>query len=105
AASNYTTITAATQIDLSPYYLTAPASTTAGTAMNITIGVGEYNSSPTGTYTVGIYASSDSNITTSDVLLKTISRPSISGYSSDFWTEAVTVPSWLTGSYVIGVIT
>ena len=72
--------------------------------MGVSVGVSSNGNSASGGYYVGIYASSSPYITTSSVCLKTVLRPSVNGCSSQSWTESVSVPLTMTGTYYIGVI-
>ena len=103
-AWNATTVFTPAQIDLAPFAVSAPASTAVGSTVNVSIGICNNGSTASGGYYINVYASSDSNITTSDTLLKTDWRPSINGYTSQYWTESVSLPSPLFGTCYIGVI-
>jgi len=105
AASSATIITAPVQIDLAPSYVSAPSNATAGGTANVSVGVRNLGSTAAGGYYVNIHASNDANITASDVLLKTVWQPGIGAWSSQGWTESVSLPSWMVGTYFIGAVT
>jgi hypothetical protein len=91
-------------VDLAPYAVFGPASAPAGSTVNIQTGVSNYGNTASGGYYVNFYASSDANITTSDVYLKTAWWPSQGPWSSSSSTENVTLPSWMTGNWFVGVV-
>jgi murein DD-endopeptidase MepM/ murein hydrolase activator NlpD len=90
--------------DLAASYVSAPVSAAPGGTINVSIGVSNYGNAASGGYYVGVYASSDRFINTQDILLKAVWRPNVSPYSSQGWTESVNLPSWLSGSYSIGIV-
>jgi beta-N-acetylglucosaminidase len=104
AAWSSTTITMPTQIDLAPTFVSAPTTAAPGSSITVQVGGANNGNGSAGPFTLNFYASSDANITTSDVLLKSVSRSGIGGWSSQSWTENVTLPSWMTGTWTIGVI-
>ena len=99
------TITAPAQADLDPYAVTAPASANRGSTISVFTDVDNLKAGASGSYTINYYLSTDSTITTSDTLLKSVTRSSIAGSSYQQWNESIALASGLaTGSYYIGVI-
>ncbi|MCC7420972.1 MAG: hypothetical protein IT428_11885 [Planctomycetaceae bacterium] len=98
-------ITQPSLIDLTPTHVDGPTTNVRGAPMSVVSSVGNLGSGASGAFTVSYYLSSDATINTADRLLKTISRASIDGNSSQTWTESITLPSAVTaGTYYIGMI-
>src|SRR5438128_1166083 len=97
--------TPATFIDLDPYAVDAPASALRGSTVSVFTDVDNHGSSPSGSYTVAYYLSTDSTITTSDIWLKSVSRTSIAAWTYQQWNESVVIPASMTpGNYYLGVV-
>jgi serralysin len=105
AASSPLSIAAPATIDLDPYYLSCPSSAQRGSTVSVFTDIDNKGTSPSGSFTVRYYLSPNTFITTSDILLKTVTRSSIAGGSYQQWYESIVLPSWLTpGTYYVGVM-
>jgi subtilase family serine protease len=93
-------------IDLSPFVVRGPKKAKAGTTITVFTDVDNFGTGPSGSFEVGYYLSTDSNCTPFDTLLKRVIRPGINGQSHQQWTEAITLPAWVTpGKYSLCTMT
>jgi pimeloyl-ACP methyl ester carboxylesterase len=106
APSQYISVTtkAALKPDLDPYGVDAPDSALSGATVSVFADIDNLGNAASGSFQVRYYLSSDSNITTGDTLLKTITRGSIAAGTYQQWSENVALPTNATGTFFIGVI-
>ncbi|MCC7418927.1 MAG: hypothetical protein IT428_01480 [Planctomycetaceae bacterium] len=98
-------ITAPPKIDLQAIIENAPAEVLPGQNAFIQTRVSNSEASPSGTYKLNYYLSTDDTISTSDFLLKSVTRASLAGGASQTWTEQIALPANLaSGTYRLGVI-
>jgi subtilase family serine protease len=95
--------------NLSAQIFPSSSSVPAGAAVSVSTFVVNYGNGPAGASTTKLYLSTDSNITTSDIVLATISSGSLAAVGQPGYYDAknlsVTLPSNLaSGSYYIGAI-
>ena len=92
--------------DLTVDYLSASwTSADAGDSKSISTRIKNDGDSSSGSFRWGLYLSTDTTITTSDIQLDTWSQSSISSGSTRSSTKSVTIPSSITGGYYyIGMI-
>ncbi len=92
--------------DLTVDYLSASwTSADAGDSKSISTRIKNEGDSSSGSFRWGLYLSTDTTITTSDIQLDTWSQSSISSGSSRSSTKSVTIPSSITGGYYyVGMI-
>jgi subtilase family serine protease len=95
---------ALTAIDLDPYNIDAPSEGIAGKEVTVFTDIDNRGSNASGSYKVSYYLSTNSTITSSDTLLRTINRSSINAWAYHQWNEPVTLPTNAVGKYWIGVI-
>jgi subtilase family serine protease len=93
-------------IDLVAVLVDGPSRVAPGSTVPVFSNVANRGTSPSGPFSVAYYLSSDSSITTSDTLLRTVSRPSLGGGgSSQTLTESVSLPATIRpGTYDLGLI-
>ena len=104
AAYNTTTISAPVQIDLAPYFVNAPTSATPGSTTSVSIGISNYGNTASGSFYVGLYA-------TLQPVHHHVRHFAQDGFAAEYQrqlvaivVESVVLPSWLNGTYYIGVI-
>lgn len=98
-------ITAPPKIDLQAIVENAPAEVLPGQNAFIQTRVTNSEASPSGSYKINYYLSTDDTISTSDFLLKSVTRASLAGGASQTWTEQMALPANLaSGTYRLGVI-
>ena len=92
--------------DLTVDYLSASwTSADAGDAKSISTRIKNEGDASSGSFRWGLYLSTDTTITTSDIQLDTWSQSSISSGSSRSSTKSVTIPTSITGGYYyVGMI-
>jgi subtilase family serine protease len=91
--------------DLRPTFVDVPSNAARGSTISVNTAVANGGDSPTGTYTIRYYASSDATITSGDTLLKSVTRSGQNAGAVLQWSEAVTIPVGMAaGNYYIGVI-
>lgn len=98
-------ITAPPNVDLRAMLVDGPAAADGGTNIAVTTAVRNQGTADSGSYTVWYYISTDANITTGDIRVKSVTRPALGGGAQQQWAESITVPATLaTGNYYLGVI-
>lgn len=98
-------ITAPPKIDLQAVIENAPADVLPGQNAFVQTRVSNSEASPSGSYKINYYLSIDDTISTSDFLLKSVTRTSLAGGASQTWTEQIALPANLaSGTYRLGVI-
>lgn len=92
--------------DLTVDYLSASwTSADAGESKSISTRIKNEGDASSGSFRWGLYLSTDTSITTSDIQLDTWSQSSISAGSSRSSTKSITIPSSITGAYYyVGMI-
>ncbi|MBI5562582.1 MAG: SBBP repeat-containing protein [Deltaproteobacteria bacterium] len=98
-------VTVARGIDLQVTALSAPASAVTGKAASVSATVKNAGAGATNGFTLALYLSTDTVITTADTLLSIIAFNGLAGGASSAVTQAVTLPvSALPRTYYIGAI-
>jgi subtilase family serine protease len=83
----------------------APSSAVAGQAIQVTASIGNQGTASSGAFTLGVYLSPDTSITTADAYLGERSVSALAAGATTSTSSTVTVPASTTpGAYYIGVI-
>jgi hypothetical protein len=90
--------------DLVVSSISAPSTATAGQSVPLPVTVKNQGTGTAGLFYIGHYLSTDSNITTSDILLGEEYVSSLAPGAQESYTTTVTIPSNVSGSYYIGAI-
>ncbi len=101
-AASPTTITAGP--DLIVTALGAPAKTSSGQTITVPVTAKNQGTGTSGLFYVGLYLSTDSNITTSDTFLGDDYISSLAAGSELTYTTTIAIPENITGTYYIGAI-
>jgi len=84
--------------------LGAPVKTSSGQTITIPVTVKNQGTAKAGLFYVGLYLSSDSNITTGDTFLGQEYLSSLAAGGEQTFTTTITIPKNITGTYYIGAI-
>ena len=89
--------------DLTVSSVSGPSSAAHGTPFDVTVSVANpVSTAASGSFRVGIYASTSQSITTADTLIGSYTVSGLAGNGSDTTTTSVTIPT--SGTYYIGAI-
>lgn len=92
-------------VDLSPTAVSGPATANTGAAITLNATVSNLGSAAVGASSVNFYLSSDTLITSTDVLVATAAVPALAGGASAIVSVPTSIPATLpTGTYTIGAI-
>jgi subtilisin family serine protease len=94
----------ASQVDLRLTALSGPAAVVTGGSMSIAQTVKNFGAAAAGSFSIGLYLSTDATITTADRLLGTRTVTALAAGASQSVTTTVTVPSLAAGTYTLGAI-
>lgn len=89
--------------DLAVSSVSGPSTATHGTPFNVTTTIANLvSTAASSSFRVGIYASTDSTVTTGDTLIGSYTVASLAGFATSTTTTSVTIPT--AGNYYIGAI-